>query len=103
MQRDQQCSDSTGEQRYRCRLWNHVTDYAHGVVVGLGLIGSRREVNAKVGAIEERVLVVATGRAHAVRAAGRRIKRTARAVADRRDIEPVVLACWQSRQDKVQS
>ena len=54
-------------------------------------------------AIEERVLVVATRRAHAVRAAGGRVKGTPREIADRRDIEPVELACWQNRQGNVQT
>src|ERR1700676_3382074 len=89
---DQQRTQAAGQQGPGCRLWNNVTYYAHGVVVGLGLIGSGREVTAEEGAIEERVLVVATGRAYAVDAAGGRIKRTTLAIADRRDIEPVVLA-----------
>ena len=86
-------TQAAGEQRYRCRLRNHGADYAIGEVVALAVrvLSVRKEV-AKEGAIEERVVVVATGRAHAVGAAGGRIKRTARAVADRRDIEPVVLA-----------
>ena len=88
----QQCSQAAGEQRYRSRLRDHVTDYAIRVVVLDAVIVCVVKENAKEGAIPERVLVVATGRAHAVGAAGGRIKRTARAVADRRDIEPVVLA-----------
>src|SRR5205814_9307888 len=63
--------------------------YAHGEVGGLALIGGGRKVSAKEVAIEERVLVVATWRAHAVGPAGGRVKRTAREIADRRDIEPV--------------
>ena len=64
--------------------------YAHGVVEGLALIGGGRKVCAKEVAIEERVLIVATWRPHAVGTAGGRVKRTAREVTDRRDIEPVV-------------
>jgi hypothetical protein len=54
------------------------------------LFGGGLEVSAKEVAIEERVLIVATWRAHAVGTAGGRVKRTAREVTDRRDIEPVV-------------
>src|ERR1700730_14015009 len=102
---DQQCSHAAGEQRYCCRFRHHGPDYAIGEVVGLSQIGiaSGREVIPKVGAIEERILVVATGAAHAVGSAGCRIKRTARAVADRRDIEPVVLAGGQHWQKNVQT
>ena len=72
--------------------------HAHGEVGGLALIGGGRKVSAKEVAIEERVLVVATWRAHAVGPAGGRVKRTAREAADRRDIEPV--RAW--RQTNVQ-
>ena len=47
------------------------------------------ENETKVGAVDERVVVVATGQAHAVGTARVRIKRTATAVANRRHIEPV--------------
>src|SRR5207249_8657941 len=64
--------------------------HAHGEVGGLALIGCGRKVSAKEVAIEERVLIVATWRAHAVGTARGRVKRTAPAVAaNRRDIEPV--------------
>ena len=69
------------------------------------MIGGGPEGDAKEVAIEERVLVVATGRADAVGAnavSDGRIKGTAREVANRRDIEPVELACWQDRQENVQ-
>ena len=69
---------------------------------GLTLIGRGPEGDTKEVAVEERVLVVAAGRAHAVGAAGVRVKGTAREVADRRDIEPVELACWQDRQGNAQ-
>ena len=92
MQRDQEHSQAAGEQRYRCRLRNHGADYAHGEVGLAIVIVSVGEVSAKVCASEERVGVVATGRAYAVEPAGVRIVRIARAIADRRDIEPVVLA-----------
>src|ERR1700675_1590757 len=74
----------------RVTLGNGGTDYSIGEVVGLAFIGGRSEVSAKVGAIEKCVLVVTTGCAYTVGAAGGRIKRSARAVADRRDVEPVV-------------
>ena len=66
------------------------------------MIGRGAEVDSKEVAIEERVLVVATGRPHAVGAGGGRVKGTAREVANRRDIEPVELACWQARQENIQ-
>src|SRR5206468_3684765 len=61
------------------------TIHAHGEVGRLALIGGGRKVSAKEVAIEERVHVVATWRAHAVGTAGGRVKRTATEVADRRD------------------
>ena len=69
-------------------------------MIGRGPEGDSEEV-----AIEERVLVVATGRPDAVHARGGRdgrVKGSAREVADRRDIEPVELACWIGRQVNVQ-
>ena len=54
------------------------------------MFGGGLEVSAKEVAIEERVHVVATWRAHAVGPAGGRVKRTAREVANRGHIEPVV-------------
>ena len=102
-------SRGVGSAACRRRRWRRVflaapnPDYAHGEVEGLAHIGGGREDSPKEGAIKERVLVVATRRAHAVGPTGARIKRTARAVADRRDIEPVKLACWQGRQVNVQS
>src|SRR5204863_253042 len=88
----------------RCRRWRRRAAarsaiHAHGKVGGLALIGGGRKVSAKEVAIEERVLVVATWRAHAVGTAGGRVKRTAREVADHRHIEPV--GAW--RQTNVQS
>src|SRR5206468_8687848 len=79
----------------RCRRWRRRAAarsaiHAHGEVEGLALIGGGRKVCAKEVAIEERVLVVATWRPHAVGSAGGRVKRTARAVANRCHIEPVV-------------
>src|SRR5206468_9212684 len=68
-------------------------------VGGLALSGGGRKVSAKEVAIEERVLVVATWRAHAVGPAGGLVIPTARAIAVPRDIEPVV--AW--RQTNVQS
>lgn len=53
-------------------------------------------------AIKERVRVVATRRAHTVGAAGGRVIGTSCKVANRRDIKPVELACWQGRQKNVQ-
>ena len=85
--------------RWRRRAAARSAIHAHGKVEGLALIGGGRKVSAKEVAIEERVLVVATWRAHAVGPAGGRVKRTAREVADRRDIEPVVAF----RQTNVQS
>ena len=73
--------------------------HAHGEVGGLALIGGGRKVSPKEVAIEERVQVVATWRAHAVGTARVRIKRTATEVADRRHIQPV--GAW--RQINVQS
>src|SRR5207247_2940984 len=80
----------------RCRCWRwrrraaaRSAIHAHGEVEGLALIGGGRKVSAKEVAIEERVLVVATWRAHAVGPAGGHVKGTAREVADRRYIEPV--------------
>src|SRR5438876_8064605 len=101
---DQQCSHAAGEQRYRCRFRHDGTHYAIGEVGVLALYLGRCEESAKEGAIEERVMdrVVAAS-AYAVGAASGRIKRTARAVVSRRDIEPILLACWQSVQRKVQS
>ena len=64
--------------------------HAHGEVIGLALFGGGLEVSAKEVASEERVLIVATWRPHAVGTAGGRVKRTAREVANRCDIEPVV-------------
>ena len=85
--------------RWRRRAAARSTIYAHGEVRALVLIGGGRKVSNKEVAIEESVLVVATWRAHAVGAAGGRVKGTAREVADRRDIEPVVAF----RQTNVQS
>ena len=88
----------------RCRRWRRRAAarsaiHAHGEVGGLALIGGGRKVSAKEVAIEERVLVVATWRSHAVDTASGRVKETATEVADRRDIEPV--RPW--RQTNVQS
>ena len=90
-----------------CRCWRwrwrspaaRSAIYAHGVVEGLALKGGGRKVCAKEVAIEERVLIVATWRPHAVGTAGGRVKRAAPEVADRRHIEPV--RAW--RQTNVQS
>src|SRR5437867_13347231 len=87
--------DST--ERYALSLHDALPIY--GEVGGLALIGGRRKVSAKEVAIEERVHVVATWRAHAVDTASGRVIRTATEVADRRDIEPV--GAW--RQTNVQS
>src|SRR5206468_10359798 len=97
------CGCGCGCGRCRCWRWRSRTArsaiHAHGEVGGLALIGGGRKVSPKEVAIEERVLVVATWRAHAVGTAGGRVKRTATEVADRRDIEPV--DAW--RQTNVQS
>ena len=69
---------------------NDGADHAIRVVGGLTFISGGSEVGAKEGAIKEGVLVVTTGRAHTVGAAGVRIKRTACTVAHRCDIEPVM-------------
>src|SRR5437762_13909627 len=61
--------------------------HAHGQVGGLALIAGGRKVSAKEVAIEERVLIVATWRAHAVGTARVRVKRAAAAVADNRSEE----------------
>ena len=91
----------------RCRCWcgcqrtDYSADYAHGIVVGLTLIGRVLEGGAKEVTVEERVRVVATGRAHTGGTAGGRVKGKAREVPDRGDIEPVELACRQGRQENV--
>src|SRR5437867_9898956 len=87
--------DST--ERYALSLHDALPIY--GEVGGLALIGGGRKVSPKEVAIEERVHVVETWRAHAGGPAGGRVRRTAREGADRRDIEPV--RAW--RQTNVQS
>ena len=80
-----------------CRRADHSAVYAHGIVK-VPLSPS----DAKEVAIEERDPVVATRPAYAVGTAGGPRKRTAREVANRRDIEPVELACRQDGQENVQ-
>src|SRR5215831_13878402 len=65
--------------------------YSHREIGALvyAWIAGRREDDAKCGAVPKGILVVATGRAHAVGTAGVRIIRRTRRVADRRNGQPV--------------